>query len=1191
MFEPFELGAFLVEEKIGEGGMGTVYRGRHVQTGQEVAVKFIEPTHHGSGARELFRREVQAQAALVHPHIAYLFDYGLVPEGAVPVSGGRFEPGSPYVVMEFAGRGTLRDMMPIKSWGELRAVIVQLLDALAFAHARDVVHRDLKPENILVFDKASPTSRSRILKLGDFGLAHPLREVEAQATHQLQSLSGTPLYMAPEQAYGRWRNFGPWTDLYSLGCMVWELVSGVPPFRSEKPILLLQDHVMAARPVLMPRFDIPGELEEWVHRAMAISVRERFQDAGEAGRALPDLGAFTEDPVVSVEQEGPDEKPELSPYELDSAPTFIWGPTLLMPDVSLAATLSSPTPIEEVGGVVQSYVGAGEGAGELIPPSWRYATDMPDLPAPVVGAGLGLFGLREVPFVDRDGPRDILWTGLREVARERAPRAVLLVGDSGTGKSRLADWLTVRARELGVATVLRATHTRAGEGMGEGLGGMVRAAMRAWKLDEDALVTHILERLPPLDGDDTLRDVDARALAALVAPVDEGTRTKTASGYVFSSPTQKYGLIARLMGRLTPTRPLIVHIDDAQWGPEALGLVKYLLDQETLAMPVLLVLTIRGDLIVDDLAISSLVEGLEKHGQCSRVDIEPLLRADHGELIRSMLPLAPELENLLLERTEGNPLFAVQLLGHWIESSRVVPAPMGFGLAAGASVHCVHVPDDVHQLWMERLTRLIGAFDARREHDLWRALQLAAVMGREIDQGEWEGLEEYTGLDLPPGFVDSLVERGLGRRTSQGWCLTHGLLIESLERYAAAQGVLKDFHRLCAEFLENFRPHQRAQTAARRAHHWLGAGEPQSALAPLWEEQERLRRAGENARRLQVLQHRREILEASKTPNDDPLWLENELERVRAKVGLGAPVEDGIEEFEGLLERAREAGEQIYVCRALWGLCLFRQQQGDLTSSRELGLAALAAAPKDGVHNDLIMTYHSLGWAEMLAGNLESARGYLLRAREASALKADRFLELGAAWAVGWVTSSLGEKAEARALFEEVVVEARHLGYRSLEARCFNGLGNLARTMGEVEAARRYLREYASLSQELGSPEGVAVATLNRAMVEILAGEYGAARSMLGDAKRRYEALSIGRAYHSFEFGFFAIAAGLSDWEQVDVFLDTYRDGLPGDAPLQAGLGWLVQRAQKAIEEDGEPERVGRVKGLAQKLGVVKGAS
>ena len=265
------LGPFELYEPIGHGGMGEVWRGIHRAQRVPVAVKVLT----AKGMRRsfflvAFRNEVRAMAGLDHPCIALVFDHGEVSEEAAALSEGRLAVDSPYIAMELAHGGTLAPWAGRLAWADCRDVLLRLLDALAHAHARGVIHRDLKPANVLL---CTDEDLRPGIKLTDFGLAH-LPELTGR-TAARGPTAGTPHYMAPEQVQGRRREYGPWTDLYSLGRLALALVWGTPLPDPNR-------HV--------PATAIPPGFDAWVSRLLQQETEERFQRAADAAMALMDLG-------------------------------------------------------------------------------------------------------------------------------------------------------------------------------------------------------------------------------------------------------------------------------------------------------------------------------------------------------------------------------------------------------------------------------------------------------------------------------------------------------------------------------------------------------------------------------------------------------------------------------------------------------------------------------------------------------------------------------------------------------------------------------------------------------------------------------------------------------------------------------------------------------------------------------------
>ncbi len=267
------LGPYELLEPVGRGGTGRVWRAVHTDTGAVVAVKVVtaERARRRNVARAL-KAEMRAAVALEHPNVAAIYDLGVVPREAVGTGEGALVASSPYLVMEYADGGTLKERCGRVRWPEARGVLLALLDALGHAHARGLVHRDVKPANVLV---AGPDLVAGI-RLTDFGLA---RVDFDNRTDTTDPVVGTPRYMAPEQMLGHWRDQGPWTDLYALGRLSLALLMGpldapwVPP-------------------------ELPAGLGAWLARMLAPRPNDRFQLAADAALALRRLpSALEEDPA------------------------------------------------------------------------------------------------------------------------------------------------------------------------------------------------------------------------------------------------------------------------------------------------------------------------------------------------------------------------------------------------------------------------------------------------------------------------------------------------------------------------------------------------------------------------------------------------------------------------------------------------------------------------------------------------------------------------------------------------------------------------------------------------------------------------------------------------------------------------------------------------------------------------------
>ncbi len=264
-----DLGRYHIIEQLGEGGMATVYKAYDNRLERDVAIKIIRTDQFAPAILDLvlkrFEREAKALAKLTHPNIVHVNDYGE-------------QDGVPYLVIDYLPGGTLKQRLgkPMP-WQEAVPLLLPIAGALAYAHSQNVVHRDVKPSNILLTRHGQPM-------LTDFGIAKIL---EGDGNVTLSSTGtgvGTPEYMAPEQWIGQ---AGPLADLYSLGVVLYELVTGRKPYTADTPAAIMLKQ--ANDPLPRPREyvpDLPEEVEKILFKALAKKPEDRYQGMSEFTAAL-----------------------------------------------------------------------------------------------------------------------------------------------------------------------------------------------------------------------------------------------------------------------------------------------------------------------------------------------------------------------------------------------------------------------------------------------------------------------------------------------------------------------------------------------------------------------------------------------------------------------------------------------------------------------------------------------------------------------------------------------------------------------------------------------------------------------------------------------------------------------------------------------------------------------------------------
>ncbi len=265
-------GRYEVGELIGRGGMAEVHLGHDTRLDRPVAIKLLRSDlARDANFLTRFRREAQAAGGLAHPNIVAIYDSG---EETTIESGGATVP-LPYIVMEYVDGETLRAKLQrenVIAPSEAATIVEGVLAALAYSHRMGIVHRDIKPANVMI-------TRGRDLKVMDFGIARAVADTSATMT-QTQAVIGTAQYLSPEQAQGL--PVDARSDLYSTGCLLFELLTGRPPFVGESPVSVAYQHV-GERPQPPSSFnhDVPTAYDNITLHALEKPRERRYQSATE----------------------------------------------------------------------------------------------------------------------------------------------------------------------------------------------------------------------------------------------------------------------------------------------------------------------------------------------------------------------------------------------------------------------------------------------------------------------------------------------------------------------------------------------------------------------------------------------------------------------------------------------------------------------------------------------------------------------------------------------------------------------------------------------------------------------------------------------------------------------------------------------------------------------------------------------
>jgi hypothetical protein len=772
-------GRYRADLLLRRGGMGEVWRCTDLDHHRPVAVKAIRPEFlREAWAARLFRAEVVAVARLNHPGIVPVYDLLSAANGAT------------YLVMELREGRPLADFVrEAPPWRFVRAVLEQVLSALAYAHSRGTLHLDVKPDNVLVAQHGDAVSATLL----DFGIARVRRPgtgIERWLDEDI--ILGTVGYMAPEQCTASVARLGPWTDLYGVGAMAYELCAGRTPFADPDPAASISRRMQLSAPPLHARTsDVPTAFADLVAWLLETHPRHRPFQAADVLHALHE--ADRGKPGVARPYVAPDVAVEGSPTtRVDYALGFVKTMASSLPD------LGPPTASPYAEGTAPS---AGAATRQAPSSSARAAVASAAFTAeetPPPSGAYGLFGLRDLPVLGRPDERRAVWAAVYAAVLEHRPRLVTLEGPAGVGKSRLARDAIERAAELGLGFGMQTSWSADGSG-DEGLRGLLENLLDTSGASAGEMRERLafwLERVP---GEHAafVRDVELLLRPPAGAAPDAGLPLRAATGAI---------------ARAATLAPIVLWLDDVHFSRgEALALVTAL-EARSPSLPVCVIATVRSDEIADRQGF----EALAARGV--RVRMERLGADASRQLVRGLLEVDDDLCELLAARAEGNPLFATELLRHLVDGQALERRDGRYRLAREFDLAAV--PRDIGAVWERRLGHLGGG---RRE---------LAALALTRDRVSLE-LAGWLGSVLGPE-LDEAITRALGAgllHVEDGvYVWTHGLLREHLVRNIAPADA-PALHAAAATALAPLVGREDVQEE--RARHLRGAGHGDEACAAM----------------------------------------------------------------------------------------------------------------------------------------------------------------------------------------------------------------------------------------------------------------------------------------------------------------------------------------------------------------------
>ncbi|MEE2757607.1 MAG: protein kinase [Myxococcota bacterium] len=823
---------FELNELLGEGGVSRVYRAYDRTVGHEVAIKLLHPRYLGEGRiRRRFMREARAFKRLRHPNIVKMFDFGDADQG-------------PYICLEFVQGQTLSTYCETCSFEDFIRVLDDVLAALTAAHAKGVYHRDVKPDNVLVIDlDGAPCA-----KLLDFGFA---RLDDEESEYSKRDAFGTPRYMAPEQI-SHAAPIGPATDIYSLAVVVYEFLSGQPPFDGSHGMAVALKHLTDPVPNLILRTGMSAgqALIPIVMRALAKAPADRYASVPELRHAIVNaLGeekSFFKQPVTApgVDAAAAQRIAEMAFQDLSRSET---------------------APIAISHSTVGEHV--------IVDP----------------------IGVR--PLIGRDLEQDWLSQALRGVANGRPGELLLVDADPGMGRRQLLGWLTDTAKVQGRVQVVSFGHRRhAGEHcagiraiLDELLGGLVNQSTAYAELVRRVEKWAALPRSAPL-----LRYLEPGALTHLVEFVypEGGDASESADDRLLVEDIVRDAAhtIGNLVALASLNRPVLFTVGDLDrldsFSNTVLLELVSLLEQH--ALPILFVVSHSST------GLSKKVDEViaRLRTQTARVQSRSLraLQVDDMRLLlQHVAPLDEAVAEAVAVRTKGNPYFATELVK--LLKKRRELDEYGGRLALSENASPAAWPSTLAETLLLRARATLADLpDGQLAEEL---LQACAVLGEGF---EYDVLIRYLTTEseqqgrIERG-VELLVENGF-LADSEGQSgdrihFVHRLLWEELN----SQISLDDrrlLHSRAADAMSadaSMIPHRAVEIAAHleEAGRKLEAGRYWLRAAMF------ARRSGDLPRCRHLLERANAVLEASRKPDADYLRAQIWLDLGAVELNLSSP--------------------------------------------------------------------------------------------------------------------------------------------------------------------------------------------------------------------------------------------------------------------------------------------------------------
>ena len=1145
-------GRFVIQERIGEGGMGAVYKALQTSLDREVALKVLNATNAFTPrARRRFAREARAIARLNHPHIAGVYDFG-VDEDQQAL----------WLAMELIdGDG----MNPMKREGvdlvRLLSLTDQILSALSAAHAREIIHRDLKPSNIMI---TRDDDGREIIKLVDFGLAatqtgdfnltNVPMDIGEEDPEADRVILGTPRYMAPE--IFRRAPVDPRVDLYALGIILFEILTGQPPYPGDDPREVMRGHLREPIPRLIPRdgVTVPAELEACIYRLLAKEPAERYQNASEVREVLVGLIA-----------------------EFSYVPWMTTGPRNDASSFHLA------------GHVSQMGFVSGLGGQTIAPASMMMGTSK--------------FGGEQAagqiaPLVARGPERRTIEEHLRGALHRGQGSLVLLDGEAGIGKTRLVQWVRVRVEEAGVMRVAQGAYTRAQGGF-SGMREALEQILGTHDRSRDDAPYAIEQRLIQWE----FTREEAELMIRLLRPAgDSNPFEEESAERSFSDQERVFAIVERILRQSAAQKPLLLVLEDLHDAGElSIGFLEHLaVGLHLTPAPIVLVGSMRTEELEQVPRLKEALERLMRFGSNDivRLHLKRLGDEETVNLVRKLLPVVPELAQRIGERAGGNPLHVTQILRFLQESGKLHYDSGVWKLAEGVKL-TREIPDEIADMMRYRATQ---ACRSAKYPEATRAiLERCAILGRDFDYRLLRGLilaepaqPWIKELDI---VLEDLVRQGILREIGySGEDLLefeHAMMRDVLMQDLRSRRSQRQLHKLAAEAkikrwgdrvgdraLEIAQHYQQAKIPRGVYKYTLKAARQALAACDLKSAMHLFRRAEEMAEAAETSPSSGELLEleeASVVLRGDQVAIE--VAHLERRLG---EYDSARQDYRKLLNS--DSGEMTLWSR--WGLGDLALRQGEFDeatswfeAARRDAMRALQFPSNDireGVAN-LVDAYclHGLGSITFLRGDLSAAQMTLGEALEKAQACQEKLLETEILRSLAEVCWRRGDLDRAELYRQRAKLIVERFGDPEEHAMMSLYVSDYLRQIGQPTQAEERANMAIEAFEDLGKRHYVAHSLLLIGQIARGRGANKQAAEALRKAHRFYEMFSDRRGLTDCKYQLAALAFSIRRFPDTQALV---RDALEGYRAMGSRRGearcWLlVGRLERELGKLDKAER------------------